>query len=128
MNEEDWYSHYFFTGENGYKMKLNVIAAGWDVSKGTHLSVYLYLMKGTDDDELNWPMKKRFEVKLLNQIKDGDHHSYAAKICAHRNKTKGNTSFWNCGDFINHFALNEFTAGHQKFLDNDSLFFEVSEL
>ena len=39
------------------------------------LSVYLCLMKGSHDDELTWPLRKDFEIKLLNQISDHQHHS-----------------------------------------------------
>ena len=46
-------------------MCLRVHAAGND--KGTHLSVYLYLMKGPHDDELcNMATEGKFEIKLLN--------------------------------------------------------------
>jgi len=36
--------------------------------KGTHLSIFLYLMKGPHNDELTCPLRETFEVKLLNQI------------------------------------------------------------
>ena len=32
-------------------------------------------MKGPHDDGLTWPLRGEFEVKLLNQVSDGDHHS-----------------------------------------------------
>jgi len=31
-------------------------------------------LKGPHDDELTWPLKEKFEVKLLNQISDCEHH------------------------------------------------------
>ena len=36
----------------GYKMCLRGDAAGSGDGKGTHLSMFLYLMKGSHDDEL----------------------------------------------------------------------------
>ena len=32
-------------------------------------------MKGPYDKELTWPLREKFEVKLLNQISDCEHHS-----------------------------------------------------
>ena len=70
-----WYSDPFYTHNNGYKMRLCVYAGGNGSGKGTHLSVFLYLMKGPHDDELTWPLRGNFEMKLLNQISDSEHHS-----------------------------------------------------
>ena len=39
------------------------------------MSVFLFLEKGQYDDELSWPMRGKFEVKLLNQIGDTEHHT-----------------------------------------------------
>ena len=45
-------------------------------SSSSHLSILLFLMKGPHDDAgLTWPLKGEFEVKLLNQVSDSDHHS-----------------------------------------------------
>ncbi|XP_065901861.1 TNF receptor-associated factor 4-like [Dysidea avara] len=68
-----WYSAPFYSHRRGYKMYLNVYPAGIDDGKGTHLSVYLSLMKGPYDDELKWPLPEEFNVKLLNQISDSEH-------------------------------------------------------
>ena len=57
-------------------MCLHVNPAGNNDGKDTHLSVFLYLMKGHYDDELTWPLRGKFEVKFLNQISDCKHHSW----------------------------------------------------
>ena len=57
-DNEDWYSDPFFTSNGGYKMQLNVVPDGNDIGAGTHISVYLYMCEGPNDDELNWPMRK----------------------------------------------------------------------
>ena len=36
---------------------------------------FLYLMRGSHDDELTWPLRGKFKTKLLNQISDSEHHS-----------------------------------------------------
>ena len=44
-----WYSNSFFAFKEGYQFCLKVNAAG---GAGTHVSVYLYLLKGPYDDKL----------------------------------------------------------------------------
>ena len=75
MHNKHWYSDSFYTHSKGYKMCLRIDAAGICNGEGTHLSVFLYLMKGPHDDELTWPLRGNFEIKLLNQISDSEHHS-----------------------------------------------------
>ena len=65
----------FYTHNKGYKMCLSIYAGSYGDSEGTHLSVFLYLMKGSHDDELTWSLRGKFEIKLLNQISDSEHHS-----------------------------------------------------
>ena len=58
-------------------MHLNVCVGVDGNGEGTHLSVYLYLMKGPHDDNnnLKWPLKVKFIVKqLLNQASDNLHY------------------------------------------------------
>ena len=52
-NVIEWDSDPFYTHNKGYKMCLKVYVAGGGAGKGTHLSVFLYLMKGPHDDELS---------------------------------------------------------------------------
>ena len=73
-DEVEWYSDPFYTHNKGYKMCVCVDAAG-NGHDGTHLSVFLCLMKGPHDDELTWPLRGKFEIRLLNQISDSEHHS-----------------------------------------------------
>ena len=56
-------------------MGLVIHPLGIEEGKDTHLSLFLYLMKGPHDDELTWPLRGKFEVKLLNQISDCEHHT-----------------------------------------------------
>ena len=123
-NEVDWYSDPFFKYHCSYKMKLNVVPAGQDLSEGHYMSVYLYIMSGPHDHYLMWPLKGKFQVTLLNQISNSEHHSVS-----YRNRVKRNQSqpFWYCEEFISHKVLHEISATRQ-FIKNDCLFFEVSEL
>ena len=128
----EWYSDPFYTHNKGYKMCLKVYSAGTGVGKGTHLSVFLYLMKGPHDDELAWPLKGRFQIKLLSQICDDQHHSetatyndntpdgYASRATSYRSR-----SGWG----FNQFIKNEYNLTPPcQFLKDDSLFFRVTNL
>ena len=77
----EWYSDSFYSHEKGYKMCLRIDAEA--LVKGPYLSVYLYLMKGPHDDELTWPLRGKFKVKLLNQIGDCEHYSIAIAYDSH---------------------------------------------
>ena len=127
MNKEDnidWDSDPFFTHHHGYKMKLNVVPAGYGPSEGRYLSVYLYIMNGPYDDQLRWRLKGRFQVTLLNQIWDGGYHSVSYWNHAERDQLR---PFWYCEEFISHDSLYKINATCQ-FIKDDCLFFEVSEI
>ena len=132
----EWYSDPFYTHNKGYKMCLHVDAAGNGSGKGTHLSVYLRLMMGPHDDELTWPLRGKFEIKLLNQISDSEHHSMtvtyddrASDNNAAGRVIVGNRSetFWGCQKYISNEDLNKITPTCQ-YLKDDCLFFQVTKL
>ena len=68
-----WYSPHFYTHPHGYKMCLSVDANGIGCGEGTHLSVFVYLMRGEFDSQLKWPFQGSVTVKLVNQEEDRDH-------------------------------------------------------
>ena len=74
-NNDHVYSPPFYSSLGGYKLCIKVHANGIGEGKGTHLSVYVYLMHGDNDDHLPWPFTGTVEIQLLNQLKDCYHHS-----------------------------------------------------
>ena len=74
--DEDWYSQPFYAHPMGYKMCLNVDAKGWDTGKGTHVSVFVFLMRGEFDDQLQWPFRGSVTIQLLNQRGGEGHHEH----------------------------------------------------
>ena len=76
----NWFSIPFYTHKGGYKLCVCVVAAGYEGSKGSHMSVFICLMKGVHDDELVWPMEGSVEVYLLNQLQTGDSTQYNMTI------------------------------------------------
>ena len=69
-SNEQWYSSSFYTHLRGYKMCLRVDANGCGDGKGTHVSVYAYLIRGEYDDLLKWPFQGSIVVQLCNQLED----------------------------------------------------------
>ena len=128
-----WFSDPFYTHNKGYKMCLHVDAAGHGDGKGTHLSVFLYLMKGPHDDELTWPLRRKFEIKLLNQISDSEH--YTVTVTYDDNTTGGSDKRvtegervalgWGRSKYIFNKSLNKITPRYQ-YLKDDCLFFQVT--
>ena len=124
----------FYSHDKGYKMCLRVYPAGNGSGKDTHLSAYLYLMKGPHDDELTWSLRGKFEVKLLNQISDCEHHSWTMNyddsttdVPAGRITGGDIGRGWGRPQFISNEDLHKVTLTCQYLKDN-CIFFQVSKL
>lgn len=51
----------------GYKLQLGVYANGYGEARGTSVSVFVYLLQGECDDELQWPVEVDTTVQLFDQ-------------------------------------------------------------
>jgi len=130
-----WYSGSFYTHDRGYKICLKVYPVGHGGgSIGTYVSIFLCLMKGPHDDELTWPLRGKFEVKLLNQISDCEHHSmdiiygdsashYNAGRVIDGDRGRGR----GIADFVSHTELHRITPTCQ-YVKDDSIFLQVTKL
>ena len=130
-----WYSDPFYSHNKGYKMCLCVYPDGDGDEEGTHLSAFLYLRRGPYDDELRWPLKGAFVLKLLNQISDCQDHSEklvfgAAAGTGVTSRVTGKdraSTGWGRLDFISHAYLNKITPTCQ-YLKDDCIFLQVTKL
>ena len=66
-DNDSWYSPPFYTHLNGYKMCLRVDANGIASARGTHLTVFVCLMRGEFDEQLKWPFRGNITIRLVNQ-------------------------------------------------------------
>jgi len=79
MKDNEAYYVYdpFLAFEGGYQMIMSICVSGCGEGNGTHISMYVHLMKGPHDDELQqlsyWPFRGVIEIALLNQLKDECH-------------------------------------------------------
>ena len=71
--DQRFFSPPFSTSRFGYKMCVRVHANGYGDGKGTHVSVFAFLLKGDNDDSLTWPFTGTVTFELLNQLEDKNH-------------------------------------------------------
>ena len=132
---KNWYSSSFFAFKEGYQMSLNVDAEGHGDGEGTHVSVFLHLMKGPHDDKLeqsgHWPLRGTFTIELLNLLNDYDHYSHMVQFhhlkcseCTNRVIEKVEAIGLGIPQFISHYAL--FDHNNNGYYKNDSLIFRIS--
>ena len=128
-----WYSDPVYSHFGGYKMCLKVCANGSGDGKGTHVSAYIYLMRGDNDDSLKWPFKGTIKVSLLNQLEDGQHctrepwspdrdipEDTSGRVTGKERAAGG----WGYPEFISHQDLQTVDKNCQYLKDN-TLFFRV---
>ena len=106
---DQWYGVPFYSGINGYKLYLRVDANGEGSSKGTHVSVYVEIMRGENDEMLQWPFNGEITIELLNWREDKRHvekiiDHYNAPIDCRTRVTEGKRALPFGYDFIS-FAI-----------------------
>ena len=135
-NEEIWHSDPVYSHFGGYKMFLRIDLHGQGSGKGTHVSVYVLLMKGDNDDNLKFPFKGHIVVSLLNQLEDKNHHTRVPWSPEHNipeeasgRVTTGKISGkgWGNPEFIPHNTLSYNPDKNCQYLKNNCLFFRVDK-
>ena len=124
---DKWYSRPFFSGPRGYKMCLEVVAKGYSTACGTHLSVYVHLMRGQNDGYLKWPFLGDVEIHLLDQ--ESEDHVYS-KIVSYTRECSasvlGKGSEVTKGHGFRHFIpLSDLERGYLK---DDRLCFRIKKV
>ena len=128
--KEIWYSPGFDTHPNGFKVRLKVYPNGIGAGAGTHVSVFINLMSGDNDDNLVWPLRATFTIALLNQIRDKNHSSLVLTIDEKRNwcKVSGESPAppnRGYNKFATFSELNLDEAKQRQFLKDDTLYFSI---
>ena len=134
-DDDKWYSPPFYTGPAGYKMCLRVHGNGHKDGAGTHVSVFVNLMRGEHDDKLTWPFRGDITIQLVNQYRDQDHVERTSDFADYNGSADNDTSgqvtsgeraesAWGYRTFISHTKL-EYAAGTQRYLKKDCIKFRV---
>ena len=135
-DNDGWYSPPFYSHPRGYKLCLSVDANGSGTGKGTHVSVYVLLMRGEFDDQLQWPLRGNITIQLLNQrgggatgnavmtitYDDSVPDSAAGRVVG-RERTEIGHGY---GKFTAHYDLAYNAMNNTQYLLNDCLRFRVS--
>ena len=126
-NSEEWFSEPFYTHPRGYRMRLNVDANGYDEYKGTHVSVFIRLVRGDFDNTLHWPFQGTVTIQLLNQSEDYGHLEKSINVDGAHRITMGEwgTKSWGIWEFVAHSALRSKKCQYLKF---DCLRFFVTKV
>ena len=135
VTENPWYSPPFYTHPHHYKMCLTVYASGIGMGKGTHVSVFVHLMRGEFDDDLKWPFRRDIAVQLLNQLGEGEDHVRVISFAERKpDDSAGRViagdrgeSGWGIPKFVSHSILREPPKTTPRYLMNDCLCFRVSQ-
>ena len=110
-------------------MCVRVDANGYGDGEDTHVSVFVSLMKGRNDDNLPWPFTGKISFTLLNQLGDKNHHTRTISL------QQDNEAGWRVVEgefaatgfgyytFISHNKL--YTPWNCQYLKDNSLYFRV---
>ena len=112
-------------------MCIQLYACGFATGKGTHVSVFACLMKGSNDDSLTWPFTGTLVTfELLNQLEDKNHHkksvifptddTYSARV-VYGERRAG----WGVPQFISYNDIDFKSAKNCQYLKNDTLVIRV---
>ena len=118
-----YYSHPFYSSPNGYRMRILFYSNGYGTSEGTHVSVYILLLKGANDEGLAWPFVGSVTLTLLNQLADDNHHSQINEYNLKDNvQVDGGLGH---PQFISLSELSHNPTKNTQYLMNDTLYFRV---
>ena len=132
----EYYSAPFYSSSNGYKMQLCVVANGYGKGKGTHVSVYVYLMKGANDSRLKWPFTGDISIHLLNWREDDGHvkdiipFDDNASLMSRSKVIEGERAPNGIGyfDFIPHSELDYNHSNNTEYVSSDTLCFLIGNV
>ena len=127
--KDEWFSPPFYDKPGGYKFCLKVNVNG----TGSHVSVYVYLMRGENDDRLVWPFQGSIEIQLVNQKKHNKSYvlefdkKAAAKGRADRAMEITNDLGWGFSQFVSHRRV-EKVSDSSQYLTDDCLTFIIADI
>ncbi len=118
--KKEWTSPLLYTHERGYAIQLKVYVAGHRIAGlRNEISVYVEVIRGQYDDQLQWPCRVSIEVSLINQEQDGENVTRVANIQA-RKDGQNHSEGWQ-------MFIGEKNARH-RFIKDDCLQFKISKI
>ncbi|CAF0746459.1 unnamed protein product [Adineta steineri] len=119
------YSEPFYTSPTGYKMCLRLYLNGDGNARGTHLSLFLVIMRSEYDAIIHWPFKYKVKFTLLNQLQsDSPSKCFWPDVnstCFQRPRTNMNIP----SGIPKFFPLVIFKQTYDEYVQNDTMFIKV---
>jgi len=135
-SQEQWLSPSFYSHVGGYRMCLSLDANGSEEGQGTHISLYINIMKGEYDNHLQWPFRGKIFIELCNQ-RDPGVNNWAENIIftydavqAGKRVIEGELAEQGLGipTFIGHSNLGYSPKKNTEYLKNDCLHFKIDRV
>ena len=101
-------------------MTVEIYANGVDDGSGTHISVFVRILRGSYDTELKWPFVGNVTVTLLNQLQDYNHHQEMIQF------TNTDNSMVGYGFGFPAYISRNHPSFLKLYLKDDTLYFRVS--
>ena len=128
-NDKELYTDPFYTSKGGYKVTLRVDPNGEGSSKGTHVSVFMYLMKGANDNNLQFPMTGIFTLQVMNWMGDIQHFEQSIEFDDNtpvKYKERVVTGERAVGHGLHFISHNELTSSNKQYLHEDKMCFKIN--
>lgn len=120
-----WMCPPFYTELGGYKMAIEISANGEGAGKNTHVSVYIRIMRGEYDDQLQWPLRASVTIQLISQWNES-HYEMTTPFYEWARVTDGVVGAgWGWDKFVSHREVEFNPATQTEYLKNDRLNFRV---
>lgn len=117
----------FYTSRNGYKLSVRAYLGGDNSGRGTHMSLYITIMRGDFDSLLPWPFRQNITLTLLDQSGTRNHLSSTFTPDAGSDSFRRPTSDANVATgfprFISHSDLE--IPRNAVYMRDDTLFIKV---
>lgn len=120
-----WMCPPFYTELGCYKMAIEISANGEGTGKNSHVSVYIRIMRGEYDDQLQWPLKASVTMQLISQWNEA-HYEMTTPYYEWARVTDGVVGVgWGWDKFVSHREIEFNPATQAEYLKNDRLNFRV---
>ena len=119
-----FHSQSFYSSIDGYNMRIKVNPNGNGTGKGTHVSVFVHILEGDNDDNLEWPFIGSAKIELLNQLEDENHHFMTVIFNQEKDAHVGSNQGY--PKFIRHSKLPHDPVNNTQYLKDDTLYFRAS--
>ncbi|MCJ8737780.1 hypothetical protein PDJAM_G00027930 [Pangasius djambal] len=117
----------FYTGRSGYKLSVRVYPDGEGSARGTHLSLYVMVMRGDFDSLLPWPFRQSITLTVLDQSGSRNHISCSFNPDTNKESFRRPTADSNAALGFSRFISHTDLEGPRNavYVRDDTLFIKV---